>query len=289
MVISTALGAAALIDPAKLTPGKRALYRSGLAGVTAAMVASDAATGLDRRGRGAAAVAAGGAVLGLSEVGETVDARLQRALVRRGVSKPRLVFATATFALSLMAELPSVVAARRARSAAAPGSRRGFDGAGGSSGTPAELPAGARSLIAGMLDFSADPSATALRTQLDSAQELVWGGVSGSYDVITIAVGDAAALSRAVPHEQQFPVTASFVDSATGQRRLVRMRVAGGMLAELTIENPEDSEAPGDPFPQTAGNWPSRWPALAEVTFQLDSDAPTDPRAAKRSRAQLRG
>ncbi|KAM9862327.1 hypothetical protein ACI1US_01782 [Leucobacter sp. BZR 635] len=278
---TVALGAAALIDPAKLTPGGRAAYRLTLAGITAAVVAGDTQRAVGPQGRSAAATAAtvaGGAVLGLAEAGEALDAKLQRSLVRRGVSKPRLVFAAVTAGLTLATELPALLAARRWVSYRS-GNSQHMDVV---DHVPfGEFPEGARTLITGMLDFSADPSAEALRAQLASAHERLGVGGSGSFDAIDIIVFDAEALPRAVPHRQQFPVVAEFADPNTGSPRVVRLGIDGGSLAQLTIEA-DDRAADSEWL------WPERWPALAEVTFSVEGSEPLDTRAAKRARAATR-
>lgn len=284
VVLAVALGAATLIDPAKLTTGKRAAYRIGLAGLTAADIATDVPPGTSGTARSAAAVAAGGAVLGLSEAGEAFDARLQRALVRRGVSRPRLVLAAAGVAISLAAELPAVIRASRIRRALAARGLAGVDLGPETDSALAELPDGARAVIAGMLDYSAEPSAGALLAQLDSAREQLWEGVSGSYDVISIEVADADTLPRAVPHVQRFPVSATFTDPVSGSTRVLRLFVESGMLAQLTIEDASvtDEWSAGDA--NASALWPAQWPQLAEITFALDSEAPADRRGARIAR-----
>ncbi len=280
-LLAIALGAATLIDPAKLTKGKRAAYRLGIAGLTAADIATDVPPGTSATSRSAAAVAAGGAVLGLSEVGEAFDARVQRALVRRGVSRPRLVLAVSGVAISLAAQLPGVIRASRITRGLHPRGLSGLDVGAGGHPEFAELPDGARAVIAGMLDYSAEPSAGALLAQLDSAREQLWEGVSGSYDVISIDVAEAESKPRAVPHVQRFPVSASFADPATGKTRVLRLYIESGMLAQLTIEH-EEAHAEWQPNDsREVGLWPARWPSLAETTFALDSDAPKDRRAAR--------
>ncbi|KUF07077.1 hypothetical protein [Leucobacter sp. G161] len=272
---TVALGAAALIDPAKLTPGGRAAYRLALAGITAAVVAGDTPRELGPQGRAAAATVAGGAVLGLAEAGEALDGTLQRSLARRGVRRPRLVFAAVTAGLAFATELPALLA-----------NRRGVSYRSGNSQHMAvvdhvpfgEVPEGARTLITGMLDFSADPGSEALRAQLASARERLGDGGSGSFDTIDIVVLDAEALPRAVPHRQQFPVVAEFADPNTGSPRVVRLGIDGGSLAQLTIE--ADDRAADSPW-----LWPERWPALAEVTFSVEGSEPVNSRAAKLARA----
>lgn len=292
VLYSVVLGAAALIDPATLTPGKRAAYRLGLAGITAATVAGDTPRHAGPVTRSALATAAGGAALGLSEASEALDGKMQRSLVKRGVRKPRLVFAAVTVALAISAELPALIAARRSARAcstaaagtAVPGSSPGKGTDTNSEISPmtyAALPEGARAIITGMLDFSADPGSEALRTQLTLAQETIWGGVSGLYDLIEIDVEDAASLPRAVPHRQHFPVSASFQHPERGASVVARLEIEDGLLARLHIE----AEDPAVGLTLGSGSlWPKRWPAIAEMHFAVESAAPLDIRAAKRAR-----
>lgn len=292
LLLSAALGAAALIDPAKLRPGRRAAYRLANAGTAAALVAGDTGTGAGVATRAAVATAAGGAVLGLSEAGEALDAKLQRGLLRRGVSRPRLVFAAVTFALTLATEIPAVLAARKSH-------RSGIDINGFASADQCAddegadddisyepLPAGARALVAGMLDFSAEPSSEPLRAQLAVAREKVWAGIPGSFGIIEFDVPGAEALPLAVPYRQQFPVVAEFADPETGEPRVLRLAVEDGRLEQLSIEVSDGNDAE---YALALGDrdelWPRTWPAVAEVTFTLETSAPRDTRAAKRLRA----
>lgn len=297
LLLSAALGAVALIDPAKLRPGRRAAYRLATAGTTAALVAGDTGTGATGSGltgsgltgtpvsagtRAALATAAGGAVLGLAEASEALDTRLQRGLIRRGVRRPRLVFAAATFALTLAVEIPAVIAARKAPRSGIPVAGRVADG--DLSYLP--LAAGARALIAGMLDFSAEPSSEPLRTQLAAAREKTWDGVSGSFGMIVLDVQGAEALPRAVPHRQQFPVVAEFADPTTGEQRVLRLSIEDGQLEHFSIEAGGVHAAAHDIDSGARDElWPRQWPAVAEVTFTLETSLPVDTRAAKRLRA----
>ncbi|GAA2837924.1 hypothetical protein FB468_0702 [Leucobacter komagatae] len=308
VALAASLGAITLIDPAKLRAGELAAYRTTLAGITAADLATDLPPRTSPAARAAIATLGAGAVLGLSPLGEAFDAKLQRSLARRGVRRPRVALAIAGAALVLASELPGILAKRRASRTGlgtSPGAGLGTDlstgpssalgiGPAGDHTTLGDLPDGARALIAGMLEYSAEPSAGALAAQLGDARELVWQGVPGSYDVINIDVSDAHAAPRAVPHEQRFPVTAEFRDPDSGTNRLVRLFVEDGLLARLTLEDGTAGDATrGNTAGRThrasaAGHWPGQWPSLAEVTFSLESDAPSDRRAAILARLQSR-
>ena len=275
VLTAVVLGAAALINPAKLGPGRRAAYRVGLAAITAI----DLFRGIPREtgpvNRVALTAGAAGTVLGLAELGESIDAKAHGALVRRGVRRPRTVLALATVALSLLSDLPNL---REARREAARDSAANADSEAEAFG---ELPEGARSLITGMLDFSADRGSAALRAQLAEAREQLWDGSSGAYSEIDIDLPHPEALPRVVPHSHVFPVIARFDDPESGQPREVRLDIEEGRLSRLRIEEADDagSEDTGpdpdwDAEAHERGLWPSAWPARAEVTFSLESDSP---------------
>lgn len=269
VLFAAVLGAAALINPARLSPARRAGYRAGLATASAATVASDTPRELGGVNRAALAAAAAGATLGFAELGESIDAKLHGALVRRGVRTPRLALAATTVALSLLGELPSLLEARRNRAAAR------HSGAADPAQEYGELPAGARSLIAGMLDFSADRGSAALRTQLAAAREHLGEDPSGAYSAIDIDFEDTESLPRVVPHQHVFPVIARFDDPDTGARREVRLDINEGRLSALRIDEVTDADDyDWDDEAHARSLWPSAWPARAEVTFSLESNSP---------------
>lgn len=286
IAIALSLGALTLIDPAKLGAGKRAACRTALAGILAADLATDVPQGTSRAARATIAALGAGAVVGLSPVGEALDGKLQRSLASRGVRRPRVALAIAGAALSLASDLPGLLTARRVR-----GALPGWADPDGGDTTIGELPDGARALIAGMLEFSAEPGARALAAQLGAARERVWQGVPGSYDAIDLDVAEAAAAPRAVPHEQRFPVTAQFRDPDSGAGRTVHLFVEAGLLARLTIdESADEATAAGSARGgRSSSLWPSRWPALAEVTYALESGEPSDRRAANLARLHSLG
>lgn len=198
------------------------------------------------------------------------------------------VLGTAVLAFAVGRILPAVLASRRSRSTPAisgPGRSRA------AAGTAAygELPEGARSLISGMLDFSADPGSKALRGQLANARELHEQGRAGESNALLIDVPHPETLQRAVPHRQVFPVRAEFADPDTGAPRLVRLAIDAGVLSQLSIaEDPQ--RLPHAPSPEQTSSapkaasrrlWPARWPSLADVTFTVESEAPSDTRAAR--------
>jgi hypothetical protein len=105
-LVSTALSAGlTLIDPRKLTVGRRAAYRAAIAALTAwvtwtALRADEAPVSPSTRA--GITAAATGAVLGFAELGEALDARMHDGLARAGAARPRLWLAAAAAVLSLV-------------------------------------------------------------------------------------------------------------------------------------------------------------------------------------------
>lgn len=95
-VVSTGVVAGlALIEPRRLTTGRRLAYRGVIAAATAWMVWAGLRprAGIDpfgQRRRAAAAAGAAGAALGLARAGEALDARVHDRLARAGARRPRL-------------------------------------------------------------------------------------------------------------------------------------------------------------------------------------------------------
>lgn len=105
-VSTAALAALALINPRKLTPGKRFVYRTTLAGLTAWTVwASFRPRPHDvpilPEVRVGITTAAAGTVMGAAELGEMLDGKLHDGLVKRGVKRPRAWLAVATATLGV--------------------------------------------------------------------------------------------------------------------------------------------------------------------------------------------
>ncbi|MDN3310391.1 hypothetical protein QWJ90_05575 [Microbacterium oryzae] len=105
-LVSTALTAGlTLIDPRRLTVGRRAAYRGVVAVLTAwvtwTALRSDEVT-VPPAARAGIVTGAAGAVLGFAELGEALDARLHDGLARAGAARPRLWLAAAAAVLSLV-------------------------------------------------------------------------------------------------------------------------------------------------------------------------------------------
>jgi hypothetical protein len=266
VVSSLAVGALSLIDPNALTPARRLLYRTGLAGLTAAMTwLGTRGTAATLEGRVGTTVGATGAALGFAEASEALDGRLHHALVDVGVRRPRVVIAAAAAAFTA-----ATFVAERAVSEhlAAQDELDGED---------RPLTDEVRSLAAALLARTDDFGAPELRAQLASAQERTFrddrfasasfapasfaSASFASASFVQFAVADDAPL--AVPGTAVFPVTAR---SATDDGRLfvVSLSVVEGRLSSLEIVEVVD-EAGGP------GSEPDRWPEAHEVTLHLET------------------
>jgi hypothetical protein len=247
------IGAGTLLDPSRLSVGGRAALRFGTAAFTGVSVMLGlrktpivpAATAIS------AAVAAMGSVLALSEATEALDARMQRALVRAGSRRPRLVLAGLASVLSLSVYAADRIAARR--------------------GEPDEVEEGLvlrpiapelRSLIDGMLGHTERYAAAALRAQLETVQQQFWSGPQDDIAFVSVAEFTVdETLPRAVPHEFTFPVKARFT-TPRGVPVEVALVISGGRLASLVMDvdlsDPRlDEIDDGDPL-QGITEWPSR-------------------------------
>ncbi len=115
---SVVIGALSLVDPARLSPGRRLALRATVAGLTGGMtllelrrtptLEGDPAefgwrTGHREVTSGGIAVGVAGTVFGLSELSENLDARLMAGLARVGVRRPRVMLAVVATLASLAA------------------------------------------------------------------------------------------------------------------------------------------------------------------------------------------
>ncbi|GAA4195758.1 hypothetical protein GCM10022219_21340 [Microbacterium oryzae] len=116
LVSTAATAGLTLIDPRKLTAGRRAAYRGAIAALTAwvawtALREDDVA--VSPGARVGITTGAAGAVLGFAELGEALDARMHDGLVRAGAARPRLWLAAAAAVLSLVSWWGGRTAGRR--------------------------------------------------------------------------------------------------------------------------------------------------------------------------------
>lgn len=107
---SAALGSLSLIDPNRLSGGRRVAYRLLVAASTAAVVALELRAQPENVDAGpvfttAIPAAAAGLTLAVARPAERLDARLQRSLRQQGVRRPRALMAAGSAGMSLAAFL----------------------------------------------------------------------------------------------------------------------------------------------------------------------------------------
>ncbi|WP_105566133.1 hypothetical protein [Microbacterium halophytorum] len=271
-VVSTALMAAlALIEPRRLSTGRRLAYRGAVAGLTAWTMWASLRPSRDTEGdelgfvgRAAITTGAAGAALGLAEAGEALDARLNDGLVRAGVRRPRLWLAAGEAALSFAAWWAARAADRASRDEE-------------DSEEPAEsiveVPEGIRALASLLLSATDEHGAPQLREQLLSARLVSSDG--GEFDVAFAQFDVDQDLPRAVPGNGAFPVIGRF--RALGDRTFdVRLFVANGRLESVHIDEGGDWSAEEVEEWYEAGHDPDEletWPSPDEVELLIETAA----------------
>lgn len=260
-IVSTmTIGVLSLIDPGPLKPGARALYRTGIAGITAVMTwVTTRAEISSVEARVGTTVGATGAALGLVGAAEAVDARMQRGLVRMGVRRPRLVIAATSAAFTAATFLADRAVAEHAATRGGPDAFGWEDRA---------LTDPVRALTAALLARTDAFGAPELRAQLDGARERAFTDERfRSPSFVQFAVADDAPL--AVPGNAAFPVTARFATD-DGTLYVVTLSIGEGRLSSLEIvEVTEDGEEPT--------NEADRWPEAHEVTLHVETPRGTVP------------
>jgi hypothetical protein len=257
---SIVVGALSLVDPAPLRPGARVLYRTTIAGFTAAMTwvaARGEFTSVEARV--GTTVGATGAAFGLLGASEAIDARMQRGLVRMGVRRPRLVIAATSVAISAATFLADRAVSEHL---AADADGHPFDW------EDRPLPDTVRVLTAALLARTDAFGAPELRAQLATARERTFTDERyRSSSFVQFAVADDAPL--AVPGNAAFPVTARFASDG-GTLYVVTLGIAEGRLASLEIvEVTDDGDEPSGEA--------ERWPEAHEVTLHVETSRGTVP------------
>lgn len=253
---SAGAGVLTLVDPAPLSAAGRFAYRAASAlavGVGMAMEMNAEDTDVAALAPLALPVGAAGLVFSLSELSEAWDRRIIEILAGAGVSRPRLLLAAGTTAVSLAAFALS----RRFPSPVEP------DGDELPQLEP--LPTDVRDLVLGMLATTDGYGSDVLRAQLNSTQVKTWPDDDWGAWSTDFAVMDDSPL--AVPHTFTFPVKAQFT-STNGQRLQAMLLVEDGLLDSLVLDTVSDDgweQEPGLAEPL------ERWPSLDEVTFVKDS------------------
>lgn len=236
-IVSTGLVAGlALVEPQKLTTGRRLAYRFGVASVGAwtiwASLRPSKNAGPDLLGPvGRVAVTAGaaGTAFGFSEVGETIDARLHEALLRAGAKKPRLWLAAGEFALSAAAWWMGRLSDRA--------DADGVDDFEMVERTLTEMPAGLRDAASHLLSATNQHGAPELREQLAGARVISFN--DGAVEISFAQFDTPERLPRAVPGNARFPVIGRFraLDHRTFD---IRMFVEDGRLESIHVSEGAD-------------------------------------------------
>ena len=237
-LVSTSLYAGlSLVEPRRLTVGQRFAFRTAVAAASAwsTWVGTRSVEEFDAigpLGRVWVTAGAAGLVMGLSEVGEALDARLHDGLIRRGVRRPRLCVAAGTAALSLGAfwagqgesghlveSEDDVVESGEALSA---------------------VPENVRELVEAILASTDEYGAPQLRMHLSAAQLVSYDEEAGEaefWPFVQFRVPES--LPRAVPGNATFPFVGRFrgMDDRTFD---VRVAVENGYLDSVVVEEADD-------------------------------------------------
>lgn len=240
---TAAMTALALINPRRLTPGKRAAYRTAVAGLTgwmawAAMNEQSSQTSVAPEVKVGVTTAAAGIALGGADLGETLDGKIHDALLKRGATRPRLWMAAATAVLNL-----AVLTLDRKSDAwlAQPDTLDNgeYDELEGLEATLVDLPDDVRALIETLLDATESFGAAELRTQLERAKLEEWVGEDESSFYPGAGLHTDPDLALAVPGNGNFPVIGRFraLDGLTFD---VYLTLQEGRLASLSISEAAD-------------------------------------------------
>ena len=261
----------ALVNPKTLTPGKRFLYRSALAGLSGWMtwaVMNPEQEGYLPAGiRGSSTIAAAGVTMGVADLSEKLDGKLHDGLVRRGVKKPRLVFAAAALVIG---GLSWWVGRKGSGNDASFGWNDTDDAYEGPE--TVEMPDQIRDLTEFLLKSTRKFGSKELRQQLKTAKvEYYEGEEEGFYPGLGFAVEDDVPL--AVPGNGTFPVIGRYT-ALGGKTFDLYLTVVEGKLDTLSV-----SEG-GDWSDDEMGAWYDtgqstqnlgRWPEPGELELLIET------------------
>ncbi|NKX54691.1 hypothetical protein [Arthrobacter mobilis] len=258
---SAAVGALSLVDPARLSPGRRFLLRAAAAAVTGAtfLIPLNKSPVLAFEPAAKAGFTAGmaGLTFGVADLGEAVDGRIQDWLRSRGIRRPRAVMAAAGAAMTFLVFL----ADRRTRPAVP-------EEIGDQEPRLVELDPAVRELVEGMLGYTQDYGAPVLRAQLAVAKEEAWDGPEGFSSMVDFAVGQE--VPRVVPHNFTFPVRARFT-GPSGAPLQAELGIEGGLLRSLLVDVVLDVEEPEGPDGADPLEGLASWPAPGDVTYVIET------------------
>lgn len=243
IVSTVAMSALALVNPRTLTPGRRMLYRSALAGLTgwmawASMREESSAVPVPPEVKVGVTAASAGVVMGAAEFGEHLDGKIHDGLVKRGVKRPRVWIAAATAVLNL-----AVFALDRTsndRFALEDRDDLGeYDEFEDAQTELVELPDEVRALIETLLGATEGYGSTELRQQLTTAQMEQWFGEDESRFYPGVGVHTEAGLPLAVPGNGNFPVIGRY-RALGGKTFDVYITLQEGKLSSLSISEAAD-------------------------------------------------
>lgn len=236
-VVSTGLVAGlALIEPRRLTTGRRLAYRGAAAAVTAWTVWASLRPRTDSDpdpigsiGRAAVTTGAAGAALGFAEAGEAIDARVHDRLARAGARHPRLWLALGEAAFSVAAWWTSRLGDRI--------DPEDIDAVEGPVRALVDLPEELRAVVSLVLSTTDEHGAPQLREQLSAARVISFD--AGAIEVSFAQFDIPEDMPRAVPGTARFPVIGRFraLDDRTFD---VRVFAEDGRLESVHIDEGAD-------------------------------------------------
>ncbi|WP_435748624.1 hypothetical protein [Microbacterium sp. PMB16] len=272
VLTSAAVGALALVDPARRTVGGRVLLRAGTAVVNGFIAWCDARPTHSVSGRIGMTAASVGAGLALSEAGDAIDARLDGFVRRRGIRHPRLV-------LALFAAASMVGAHALSRRIDAASASDEYDDDFVDDDEPIEIPTAVRELVSALLARADGYGAPELRTQLDAARAMEYSGEDEGSFYPGIGFTMPADLPLAVPAEARFPVIGRY-HPFDGRSADVYLLISDGRLASLNITTGEDWDVEEQiAWMEDGGSMQDLpgWPSADELTYFVETSAGLKP------------
>ncbi|MEX5258466.1 hypothetical protein [Kocuria arenosa] len=238
-----------------MSPTRRRAYRAGVAATTAwwAGVTTDRSALIPANV--VAGVAAGAAVLAVSDASEALDARIVRRLVTAGVRHPRRWLAAASVA--------SVLAGYAADRAAARAEAQALEEMGEESMRTRALTPAVREVLHAILQAADTADAQLLLGQLAVARESYFDDdADGFCPTVEFQVPDDVV--RVVPHHQTYPVRARY-HAPDGTPLQVSLQIAEGKLSHLSIDVAEEDHFEDKDAIDVVEELIDQWPDPAEL------------------------
>ena len=259
---AAAFGALSLIDPSRLDRAHRRAYWATVAASTAwwAAVTTDRHRTTMVPANLVAGVAAGAATLALSEVSESLDARIVRRLHNAGVRHPRRWLAGISAA--------SVLAGYAGDRAAARADAQALEAPEDLVRTRALTPE-VRAVVQGLLQAADTAQAPVLLEQLAFAQESYFDdGADGFCPTVDFQVPDEVV--RVVPHHQAYPVQARH-RAPDGTPLQITLHIAEGKLSHLSIDFADENHFEDENAIDVVEELIDRWPDPANLRYVHES------------------